>query len=150
MVLARVSLVVERKAHFVAADTVPELSAVINVDGVSVIFPAANGHYLLTCREEEVVGKVPVEVSPVGTLEKGVGKANIGRVEALAKVVGEPATDVAVQGHHQIFARKAVGKTWSHRIISEVVVDSKVGAGAQLKVVESNQGLFVLRKSLRD
>ena len=87
LILAGVVHEVERGTHFVAAHRVPELGAVVDVDGVGVVFPSTDGHDLLTCREEKVVGEVPVEVGPVGALEESVGEADIGRVEALTQVV---------------------------------------------------------------
>ena len=95
-VLAGVVLVIQRCAHFVTAYGVPELRAIVDVDGVGVVFPAANGHDLLTCRKEEVVGEVPVEVGPVGALEESVGEADVGGIDALAKVVRELAAEGAV------------------------------------------------------
>ncbi len=96
VVLARIVLVIQGRAHRIAAYGVPKLGAVVDVDGVGIVLPAADSHNLLTRREEKIVGEVPVEVSPVGALEKGVGKVDVGRVEALAQVVGELLADGAV------------------------------------------------------
>ena len=150
MVLAGVVLVVERYAHFVAADAVPELGAVVDVDGVGVVFPAADGYDLLTGRKEEVVGEVPVEISPVGALEKGVGEADVGRVDALAQVVGELAAEGAVQGHDQILASEAVVGAGRNGIVPQIVVDGEVGAGIQMQVVKGDKRLPFLRKDLQE
>ena len=149
VVFAGVVLVVERHAHLVAADLVPKFGAVIDVNGVGVVLPAANGHNLLACRKEEVVGEVPVEVSPVSALEEGVGEIDVRCVDALAKVVGELLPKGAVQGHNEVFARKAVFRIGLDGVIAEVVVDGEVGTGVQLKVVQSDERLLVLRKALQ-
>ena len=135
VILAGIVDEVERGAHLVAAHGVPKLGAIVDVDGVGVVFPATDGHDLLTCREEQVVGEVPVEVGPVGALEEGVGEADVGRVDALAQVVAELAADGAVQGHDQVFACEAVVPRGRNGVVLRVIVDGKVGAGVKLKVV---------------
>ena len=96
VVLARLVLVVERCAHLVAAHVVPKLGAIVDVDGVGVVFPAADGNYLFTSGKEEIRREMPIQISPVGALEEGVGEADVGRVDALAQMVAELAADGAV------------------------------------------------------
>lgn len=135
MVFARVVLVIQGCTHLVATYCVPELGAIVDVDGVGVVFPAAYGHHLFTGRKEKVVGEVPVEVSPVGALEKGVGKANVGRIDTLTQVVTELTADGAVQCHDQVFSCKTVVPRGRNGVVLRVIVDGKVGAGVKLKVV---------------
>ena len=144
MVLSRVVLVIQGCAHLIATYCVPKLSAVVDVDRVGVVFPAANGHDLLTGRQEEVVGEVPVEVGPVGALEEGVGKADVGSIDALAQVIAKFAAEGAVQGHDEIFACKAVVGAGRNRIIPGMVVEGEVGTGVQVKIVQSDKGFAVL------
>ena len=150
VVLARLVLEVERGTHLVAAHGVPEFGAVVDVDGVGVVFPAADGNDLFSSGKEEVVGEVPVQIGPVGALEKGVGEADVGRVDALAQVVAELAAKRAVQGHHQVFARKAVVAARGHRVVTQIIVVGEVGAGVQLEVVQGDKRLLVLREGLQE
>ena len=99
---------------------------------------------MLTCRKEEVVGEVLVEVGPVGALKEGVGESDVGCVDALAQVVAELAAEGAVQGHHEIFACKTMVGAGRDCIIPWMVVDGEVGTGVQVQVVESDKWLAVL------
>ena len=126
---------IERCAHLVAAHGVPKLGAIIDVDRVGVVFPAADGHDLFAGREEEVVREVPVEVGPVGALKKGVGEADVGRVDALTKVVAELAAEGAVQCHHEVFACEAMVGARSNGVVPRMVVEGEVGTGVQVQVV---------------
>ena len=150
MILARIVLEVERGTHLVAAHGVPKLCAIVNIDGVGVVFPSADGNYLFTSGKEKVVGEVPIEVSPVGALEEGLGKADVGRVDALAQVVAELAADGAVQGHYQILACKTVVGAGRDGVVTEFVVNGEVSPGVQLQVVEGDERLLVLRKGLQE
>ena len=104
---------------------------------------------MLARREEQVVSEVPIEISPVGALEEGVGKADVGRVDALAQVVAELVADGAVQGHDQVFARKTVVPRGRNGVVLRMIVDGKVGAGVQLEVVQCDERLLVLREGLQ-
>ena len=148
MVLARLVLEVHGCAHGIAAHGVPELSAIVDVDGVGVVFPASDGDDLFTRREEEVVGEVPVEVGPVGALEEGVGEADVGGVDALAQVVREALAYGAVEGYHEVFPCKTMVGAGSHRVVPEIVIEGEVGTGVQMKVVEGDKRLLVLREGL--
>ena len=143
-VLARVVLVIQGCAYLVAAYGVPKLRAIVYVDGVGVVFPAANGHDLLSCRKEEVVGEVPIEIGPVGALEEGVGEADVGCIDALAQVIAELAAEGAVQGHHEIFACKTMVGAWGDCIIPRMVVEGEVSTGVQVQVVQGDKGFAVL------
>ena len=134
-VLARIVFEVERCTYLVAAYGVPELSAVIDIDGVGVVFPTADSDNLLTCREKEIVGEIPVKVSPVGALEESVGEADVGRVDALAKVVGEFAADGTVQSYNQILSRETMVCAGRDGVVSQMVVDGEVSSGVQLQIV---------------
>ena len=150
MVLSRVVLVIQGCAHLIATYRVPKLSAVVDVYRVGVVFPAANGHDLLTSRQEEVVSEVPVEISPVSALEEGVGEADVGRVDALAQVIAELAAEGAVQGHDKVLAREAVVGAGGNRVVPRMVVEGEVGAGVQMQVVKGDKWLTVLRKGLQE
>ena len=83
-------------------------------------------------------------------MEEGLGKADVGRVDALAQVVAELLADGAVQGYDQILACKAVVAAGRNRVVPEMVVKGEVGTGVQLQVVEGDERLLVLRKGLQE
>ena len=91
---------------------------------------------------------MPVQVSPVGALEKGVGKADVGRVDALAQMIGKGPANGAVQGHDEIFSREAVRETRFDGVIAEVIVYGVVYTGVQVQVIKGDERLLVLRKGL--
>ncbi len=137
-VLAGTVLIVEREAHLIAAHVVPEIGAIVDVDRVGVVFPAADGHHLLACREVEAVVQVPVEVGPVGALEKGVGEADVGRVDALAEVVGELVGDGTVDLETQVLPLEAVGGT----VVVEIVLVGEIGTGVKVQGVQGEDLLL--------
>ena len=139
---------VQRGAHLVAAYGIPELGAIIDVDRVGVVLPAADGHDLLACREEQVISEMPVEISPVRSLKKGVGEVDVRGVETLAQVVGELGADSAVQGDDQIFSSKPMVRGGTHSVVPKVIIKSIVGARVEIQLIQSDERLLVLRIDL--
>ena len=138
MVSSVVRLVICGDAHLVTANVIPEVGAVIDVDWGCVVFPAADGNNLLAARNVEIVGDVPVEVSPVGALEKSVGETRIGRVDALTEMVAELVSDVAIHGDLQVFALQTMVGT----VVGAIVVVGEIGAGVETQSVERHYLFF--------